>query len=84
MFFSLNYPPISNTTNMNKFMFPRTINNRHVKQAQPLQRHQSQHLQQYQQITNSIQHIAPRSNTTSRFNIGNMNSIFASRGRPCG
>lgn len=84
MFFSLNYPPISNTTNM----FPRTINNRHVKQAQPLQRQQSQHLhphlQQSQQITNSIQYITPRNNTTKRFNRGNMNIIFTARGRTCG
>lgn len=53
---------------------PRTINSAATTQ---------QPTQQQQLPTNSIQHVAPRINTATA-RRGNMNSIFASRGRPCG
>ncbi len=63
------------------FATHRTINSAATTQ-QPTQ----QPRQQQRQIplpTNSIHHVAPRINTATA-RRGNMNSIFASRGRPCG
>jgi hypothetical protein len=63
--------------NARAFASHRTINS-----AAPTQQPTQQPTQR-QLPTNSIQHVAPRINTATA-RRGNMNSIFASRGRPCG